>query len=96
MQHPLDGIIDLYRFYGLPTKSLVDLKPNITITQAYLKYNFESPYSWKQILPFNKIVNIQDVCSEAMALWGYKPITEFYGNMTNIFVPLKKLPLFLN
>ncbi|XP_017859493.1 PREDICTED: carbohydrate sulfotransferase 3 [Drosophila arizonae] len=95
VQHPLDGVIDLYRFYGLPTKSLVDLKPNFTITQAYIKYNFELPYSWKQILTFNKIVNIQDVCSEAMALWGYKPITEFVENMTNIFVPLKNLPLFL-
>ena len=31
-----------------------------------------APYHWKQDLPFQSVIEIQDACSKAMRLWGYR------------------------
>ncbi|KAL7739855.1 hypothetical protein ACLKA6_003296 [Drosophila palustris] len=86
--NPYDITQDILQFYGLPFDPAVEefldthTKENIGGVSSTYRDSRSAPFHWKQDLKTDEIKQIQDVCVEAMNLWGYRRINDF-SNFTN-------------
>ncbi|KAH8418778.1 hypothetical protein KR222_002558, partial [Zaprionus bogoriensis] len=81
--NPYDVTQDILQFYGLPFDPFVEefldthTKENIGGVSSTYRDSRSAPFHWKQDLKPDEIKQIQDVCVEAMELWGYRRIADF-------------------
>ncbi|GAB0096022.1 uncharacterized protein DMENIID0001_114710 [Sergentomyia squamirostris] len=79
--NPYEITNGILRFYGLPMDSEVIkfLKSHtkVNVGDAYTTYRNSktAPFHWIKDLSYEEIDTIQNSCSEAMKLWGYKKIS---------------------
>lgn len=94
--NPYDMTQDILQFYGLPFDPAVEefldthTKENIGGVSSTYRDSRSAPFHWKQDLKADEIKQIQDVCVEAMDLWGYRRINDFsnFTNMQQSFDPI--------
>ncbi|XP_034098962.2 carbohydrate sulfotransferase 4 [Drosophila nasuta] len=94
--NPYDVTQDILQFYGLPFDPAVEefldthTKENIGGVSSTYRDSRSAPFHWKQDLKAEEIKQIQDVCVEAMDLWGYRRINDFsnFTNMQQNFDPI--------
>ncbi|KAH8274041.1 hypothetical protein KR044_008618, partial [Drosophila immigrans] len=89
------GLRTVFDFYGLPVKNTED-KFKLKSHRGGFENNallFERSMDWMDMLLPQDIRNIQNVCKEAMKLWGYIPLAQFPNTNNTTFVPLNTLPL---
>ncbi|XP_034473602.1 carbohydrate sulfotransferase 4 [Drosophila innubila] len=94
--NPYDMTQDILQFYGLPFDPAVEefldthTKENIGGVSSTYRDSRSAPFHWKQDLKTDEIKQIQDVCVEAMDLWGYRRINDFsnFTNMQQSFDPI--------
>ncbi|XP_062127355.1 carbohydrate sulfotransferase 4 [Drosophila sulfurigaster albostrigata] len=94
--NPYDVTQDILLFYGLPFDPAVEefldthTKENIGGVSSTYRDSRSAPFHWKQDLKAEEIKQIQDVCVEAMDLWGYRRINDFsnFTNMQQNFDPI--------
>ncbi|KAL7729908.1 hypothetical protein ACLKA6_014756 [Drosophila palustris] len=92
--NPLEGLKTVFDFYGLPMKeSQEQFKPMGVFKKNNTVY-FERPLEWIDLLMPQEVRDIQQVCAEAMKLWGYHPVSLFANVNKDTFVPLKNLSLY--
>ncbi|KAH8274042.1 hypothetical protein KR044_008617 [Drosophila immigrans] len=94
--NPYDVTQDILQFYGLPFDPAVEefldthTKENIGGVSSTYRDSRSAPFHWKQDLKAEEIKQIQEVCVEAMDLWGYRRINDFsnFTNMQQNFDPI--------
>lgn len=68
----------LLEFYGLPFDNQVQefldshTKQNIGGVSSTFRDSKSAPFNWAKVLSIEDVKSIQDKCTEAMELWGYK------------------------
>ncbi|XP_030377085.1 carbohydrate sulfotransferase 5 [Scaptodrosophila lebanonensis] len=89
---PLQNSMDLFKFYGLPIhidaeelekekKQTGSLRAMVATEDASLNNNVNLPFQWLDDLNPDQIKLVQNACSEAMRLWGYRQF-ESWRNST--------------
>ncbi|TMW54403.1 hypothetical protein DOY81_000506 [Sarcophaga bullata] len=93
---PYDMAQEVLQFYGLPFDPLVEefldthTKVNIGGVSSTYRDSKSAPFHWKQDLRTEDIKYIQDHCTKAMELWGYRKIenfTDYARNFDPIIMP---------
>ncbi|XP_037961155.1 carbohydrate sulfotransferase 5 [Teleopsis dalmanni] len=81
--NPYEMTQEVLQFYGLPFDPMVEefldthTKVNIGGVSSTYRDSKSAPFHWKQDLKIEEIKHIQQYCTEAMALWGYRKIENF-------------------
>lgn len=74
---PFTHVKSLYEFYGLDFHANVKrfleshTKNDLGGVSSTFRNSKVAPFHWRTDLDFEEVEEIQDVCSEAMRLWGY-------------------------
>ncbi|KAM7353376.1 carbohydrate sulfotransferase 4 [Cochliomyia hominivorax] len=93
---PYDMAQEILQFYGLPFDPLVEefldthTKVNIGGVSSTYRDSKSAPFHWKQDLKPEDIKYIQQHCTKAMELWGYRKIdnfTDYARNFDPIIMP---------
>ncbi|XP_060644554.1 carbohydrate sulfotransferase 5 [Drosophila nasuta] len=95
---PSSGLKKIFDFYGLPMKTTEDkfkLKLNSVGLEKTNSLLFERPMEWMDTLLPHAVEKIENVCEEAMNLWGYNPIAQIANSSSGTFVSLKTMPIFV-
>lgn len=72
---------DILQFYGLPFDPEVEefldshTKSDIGGVSSTFRDSKSAPFHWIKDLSFKEVLVIQDSCTKAMELWGYKKAT---------------------
>ncbi|XP_065355913.1 carbohydrate sulfotransferase 4 [Calliphora vicina] len=96
---PYDMAQEVLQFYGLPFDPLVEefldthTKVNIGGVSSTYRDSKSAPFHWKQDLKPEDIKYIQQHCTKAMELWGYRKIDNFTDYARN-FDPIVMPPPF--
>ncbi|XP_063704748.1 carbohydrate sulfotransferase 5 [Culicoides brevitarsis] len=91
--NPYDMTNRILAFYGLPMDEQVQdfldshTKLNIGGVSSTFRDSKSAPFHWTKELDFDDVAQIQDQCTEAMKLWGYKPVND-PDELHNNFNPL--------
>lgn len=91
--NPYDMTNSILQFYGLPMDEQVQdfldshTKLNIGGVSSTFRDSKSAPFHWTKDLEFEEILKIQDLCTEAMQLWGYKQVHD-EAELLNNFDPL--------
>lgn len=93
---PFNVTMDVFKFYGLPFHKGVQkfLTTHTQITKGTIMSTYrnstETVFAWRRSMSFERTVNVQSQCGEALSLWGYKQILrEEDLNSTDFNVLLK-------
>ncbi|XP_017834912.1 carbohydrate sulfotransferase 4 [Drosophila busckii] len=100
--NPYDMTQEILQFYGLPFDSAVEefldshTKVNMGGVSSTYRDSRSAPFHWKQDLKPEEIKQIQDVCVEAMDLWGYRRMGNLssFANLQQNFDPIVLPPPF--
>ncbi|XP_030561816.1 carbohydrate sulfotransferase 4 isoform X1 [Drosophila novamexicana] len=100
--NPYDVTQDILQFYGLPFDPAVEefldthTKENKGGVSSTYRDSRSAPFHWKQDLRADEIKQIQDVCVEAMDLWGYRRMANFsnFSMLQQSFDPIVLPPPF--
>ncbi|XP_017153845.1 carbohydrate sulfotransferase 4 isoform X1 [Drosophila miranda] len=100
--NPSEMTQDILQFYGLPFDPAVEefldthTKVNIGGVSSTYRDSRSAPFHWMQDLKPDDIKQIQDVCVEAMDLWGYRRIDSFsnFSSLQQTFDPMVLPPPF--
>lgn len=77
---PFDMTQEILQFYGLPFDEQVQeflnshTKQNIGGVSSTFRDSKSAPFHWTKDLFIDEIRHIQEVCVEALRLWGYKHV----------------------
>ncbi|GAB0086388.1 uncharacterized protein DMENIID0001_004410 [Sergentomyia squamirostris] len=91
--NPYEMTKEILHFYGLPMHPEVikflntHTKVDIAYFHSTYRNSKSAPFHWIKDLTYEEIDTIQNGCSEAMKLWGYKKATNF-SILSNKFDPL--------
>lgn len=94
---PYDSTQEILQFYGLPFDEQVQefldshTKTNIGGVSSTFRDSKSAPFHWTKDLFFDDIKHIQEGCTEAMRLWGYKQVHN-ESELLNNFNPLLAIP----
>ncbi|XP_017069892.1 carbohydrate sulfotransferase 4 [Drosophila eugracilis] len=99
---PSEMTEDILHFYGLPFDPAVEefldthTKVNIGGVSSTYRDSRSAPFHWMQDLKPEEIKQIQDVCVDAMDLWGYRRIENFsnFSTTQQTFDPMVMPPPF--
>ncbi|XP_052837518.1 carbohydrate sulfotransferase 4 isoform X1 [Drosophila gunungcola] len=99
---PSEMTQDILQFYGLPFDPAVEefldthTKVNIGGVSSTYRDSRSAPFHWMQDLKPEEIKQIQDVCVDAMDLWGYRRIESFsnFSTTQQTFDPMVMPPPF--
>ena len=95
---PYNNTREVFKFFGFTMHSRVSnfldthTKANIGGVSSTFRDSKTAPFKWRERLNEDEVYTIQDKCAEAMALWGYKSLTEKEDLKT--FEPVYKVPYF--
>ncbi|EDV99064.1 carbohydrate sulfotransferase 4 [Drosophila grimshawi] len=100
--NPYDMTQDILQFYGLPFDPAVEdfldthTKENKGGVSSTYRDSRSAPFHWKLDLKAEEIKQIQDVCVEAMDLWGYRRMANFsnFAMVQQTFDPIVLPPPF--
>ncbi|GAB0096019.1 hypothetical protein DMENIID0001_114680 [Sergentomyia squamirostris] len=92
---PYEMTKEILQFYGLPmdpeVEKFINSHTKVNIGNAHSTYrdSKSAPFHWINDLSYGEIDTIQNGCSEAMKLWGYKKATNsaILGNKFNPILP---------
>ena len=79
---PYNNTREVFKFFGFTMHSRVSnfldthTKANIGGVSSTFRDSKTAPFKWRERLNEDEVYTIQDKCAEAMALWGYKSLTE--------------------
>lgn len=79
---PYNNTREVFKFFGFTMHSRVSnfldthTKANIGGVSSTFRDSKTAPFKWRERLSEDEVYTIQDKCAEAMALWGYKSLTE--------------------
>ena len=79
---PYNNTRDVFKFFGFTMHRRVTnfldthTKANIGGVSSTFRDSKTAPFKWRERLSEDEVYAIQDSCAEAMALWGYKSLTE--------------------
>ncbi|CAG9110438.1 hypothetical protein JYU34_010986 [Plutella xylostella] len=62
-------------------------KEGVGVSSTF-RVSHEVPFKWRNVLKYEYVSQIQDVCSEAMELWGYRPAHNRSHMQSEHFVPI--------
>lgn len=91
--NPYEMTQEILQYFGLPFDSMVEefldthTKLNIGGVSSTFRDSKSAPFHWKNDLSIEEIDNIQNVCTKAMDLWGYRKV-DTYVEFTKTFDPL--------
>jgi len=80
--NPYNNTRDVFNFFGFTMHSRVSnfldthTKANIGGVSSTFRDSKTAPFKWRERLSEDEVYAIQDKCTEAMTLWGYKSLTE--------------------
>lgn len=79
--NPSNNTADVFNFFGLSFHPKVrsflrsHTKSNKGGVSSTFRDSKTAPFKWREQLTMDEVVNIQDKCSEAMDLWGYRKVS---------------------
>lgn len=78
--NPVNNTADVFQFYGFSVHQKVTdfleshTKANKGGVSSTFRDSKTAPFKWREQLNMTEVVSIQDKCSEAMRLWGYRRV----------------------
>ncbi|XP_055379314.1 carbohydrate sulfotransferase 1-like [Condylostylus longicornis] len=91
--NPYEMTQEILQFFGLPFDPMVEefldthTKLNIGGVSSTFRDSKSAPFHWIKDLMWNEIESIQDACTKAMELWGYRK-AKSVSELTPSFDPL--------
>ncbi|XP_055923815.1 carbohydrate sulfotransferase 5 [Eupeodes corollae] len=94
--NPYEVTLEILQYFGLPFDPMVEefldthTKLNIGGVSSTFRDSKSAPFHWKNDLSIEEIENIQETCTKAMELWGYRHVdtsVEFTKSFDPLILP---------